>query len=488
MKSKLLILVSIALTLRAQAITGLWKMEPVDNNWANGANWTSGSTPSDAILGVSHITALVNQGNAASITFNKGASAYTIGAAVTNPLITGLGLINNSSVSQNFSSAPFSAYFFENNAAITGDVFMTLNSNGGAYFLNTASAGSGNLLCHPASFVTFGDDAIAGNSMITLEGGGSGSSAGFYENAGGGSATIIAEGSDNLNEFGGLVVFSDQSRAQDATLIAEGELGKIGGEISFNASSTGDGASVKVVGSGILNIQTVMGSSLTIGSLEGDGLVLLGSKGLVVGGNNANTTFRGLIDESGSLTKVGVGGLVLAGANTYTGGTIVQQGRLLTNNTIGSATGTGLVQVNRGSFGGNGIVTGGVTVGDGSSSGSTLAPGINDTGLLTIQSGLTFKANSRYNWNVEATAVKADETVALGVTIEIGALFQIFGRGSVPLPIGTVFTAISNTAATPIAGTFSNLADGSTVTVGNNTFQADYEGGDGNDLTLTVVP
>ena len=26
------------------------------------------------------------------------------------------------------------------------------------------------------------------------------------------------------------------------------------------------------------------------------------------------------------------------------------------------------------------------------------------------------------------------------------------------------------------------------LTVGSNTFQANYEGGDGNDLTLTVVP
>jgi autotransporter-associated beta strand protein len=487
MKSKLFILVSIGLTLRAQAITGLWKVDPVDNNWANGANWTSGSTPSDAIFGVSQITALVNQGSAASITFNAGASAYTIGAAVSNPLITGLGIINNSSVSQNFSSAPFSAYFFENNAAITGEVFMTLNSNGGAYFLNTASAGSGNLLCHSGSFVTFGDDAIAGNSMITLEGGGSGSSAGFYENAGGGSATIIAEGSDNLSELGGLVVFNDQSSAQNATLIAEGTLGKIGGEISFNASSSGDGASVKVVGSGILNIQTVTGSSLTIGSLEGDGLVLLGSKGLVEGSNNANTTFRGVIDESGSVTKVGVGALVLAGVNTYTGGTIVQEGRLLANNTTGSATGTGLVQINRGSFGGNGIVTGGVTVGDGSSSGSTLAPGINGTGLLTIQSGLTFKADSRYNWNVDARAVEADEVAAQGVTIGAGVSFVVIGRGSTPLPVGTVFTAISNTSSAPISGTFSNLADGSIFTIGSNTFQANYEGGDGNDLTLTVV-
>ena len=33
---------------------------------------------------------------------------------------------------------------------------------------------------------------------------------------------------------------------------------------------------------------------------------------------------------------------------------------------------------------------------------------------------------------------------------------------------------------------FSNLADGSTFTLGGDTLQVNYEGGDGNDLTLTV--
>ena len=33
-----------------------------------------------------------------------------------------------------------------------------------------------------------------------------------------------------------------------------------------------------------------------------------------------------------------------------------------------------------------------------------------------------------------------------------------------------------------------SLTDDSTFTVGNNAYQVDYQGGDGNDLTLTVVP
>ena len=39
----------------------------------------------------------------------------------------------------------------------------------------------------------------------------------------------------------------------------------------------------------------------------------------------------------------------------------------------------------------------------------------------------------------------------------------------------------------PISGVFANLPDGSTLTAGSNTLQVSYTGGDGNDLTLTVV-
>ena len=38
-----------------------------------------------------------------------------------------------------------------------------------------------------------------------------------------------------------------------------------------------------------------------------------------------------------------------------------------------------------------------------------------------------------------------------------------------------------------ISGTFTNLPDGGSIIIGNNAYQANYQGGDGNDLTLTVV-
>ena len=70
-----------------------------------------------------------------------------------------------------------------------------------------------------------------------------------------------------------------------------------------------------------------------------------------------------------------------------------------------------------------------------------------------------------------------------------GAEVSFFDNGlGNPLPPGTVFTLIDNTAATPTAGAFANIADGGIVEVDTNLFQANYEGGDGNDLTLMVVP
>ena len=82
----------------------------------------------------------------------------------------------------------------------------------------------------------------------------------------------------------------------------------------------------------------------------------------------------------------------------------------------------------------------------------------------------------------------ADTVAAQGVTINSEALILVDGKGMRTLPPGTSFTAISNTSANPISGTFSNLPDGGIVTVNGNNLQASYSGGDGNDITLTVVP
>jgi hypothetical protein len=123
--------------------------------------------------------------------------------------------------------------------------------------------------------------------------------------------------------------------------------------------------------------------------------------------------------------------------------------------------------------------------------GAFLAPafGSNKQATLTLQSSLTLQADATYTYTFKARRdqSRTDLVIANGVTIN-NATIALQGTTQGRVRQGTVLTLISNTAATPISGTFSNLADGAIVTINGNNFQADYQGGDGNDLTLTVVP
>jgi autotransporter-associated beta strand protein len=188
---------------------------------------------------------------------------------------------------------------------------------------------------------------------------------------------------------------------------------------------------------------------------------------------------------TGALSKIGNGTLTLSGASVYTARTLV------VSNTSGSATGTGAVTVTAGTLGGSGIIAGAVTVGSGSGTGAFLAPapGGNEQLTLTIQSSVRFNSDSTYTtFKAKSNKSKTDKVVANGVTINSGASFNLSGTAQEILTQVTVLTVIKNTAATPISGTFSNLPKGAIVTVNGNNLQASYSGGDGNDLTLTVVP
>jgi fibronectin-binding autotransporter adhesin len=100
------------------------------------------------------------------------------------------------------------------------------------------------------------------------------------------------------------------------------------------------------------------------------------------------------------VTKSGAGTLVLGGANTYTGGTVVSGGTLLVNNSAGSGTGTGTVRLAAGTLGGSGAVAGTVLAGG---SAHRIHPGetrgANTATTLTI-GGLTTNGNTTLDFNL----------------------------------------------------------------------------------------
>ncbi len=306
-----------------------------------------------------------------------------------------------------------------------------------------------------------------------------------------GYSTYTAEGGNGTNAQGGLIdVLYVPASTQTVVTANGGTNGGLGGTILIEDSADIPLPQFQVFGNSVLDLTNVTDPTMPIGSLAGDGIVLLAGHTLSIGSNNLNTTFSGVIQDSGALTKAGTGTLTLSSANTYTGATTVSAGTLIASNRSGSATGTGSVNVNAGTLGGKGIIQGAVTIGTGGGAGAFLAPsvGSNQPVTLRLKKTLTFKADSAYTYKLNTNNARSDQVIVKGVSIESGAQFNFQAVANRQLTIGTVFTIISNTLANPIAGTFANLPDNSTFTAGRNNYQVSYEGGSGNDLTLTVVP
>jgi autotransporter-associated beta strand protein len=424
----------------ALADSATWNLNPATKFWNNPANWTPATvpkTPSDiATFDVSNLTAITysRSTEVGGLVFNPGASSYTFTIPFTLT-VARAGIMNNSGNLQQF--------------VVAGGRKDT-----------------------PGGILLFEGSATAGDATFTLNPGRFGEFA-----------------------FPALMNFLDSSTAGAGTFIVLGSPTNENASLNFFDDSDGGTARIELIDGGVLSFFNHSLTTVTIGSLEGNGFVLQGPGETAIGANNLSTTYVGVISspaESGPITKIGTGRLTLGGTNLYTGGTIVSGGTLLINNTSGSGTGTGDVTVNAGSLGGNGSVAGAVTVGAGGGPAS-ISPGArgNNTGLLIIQGAVTFSSLGTYEFELDSTSFKADTLSANGVAIGSGARFDARDLGSSAFPSGTTLLIINNASANPIAGTFSNLPDGAVIRIGsansNNQYQVNYEGGDGNDLTLTAL-
>lgn len=540
MKAKLvifLILTSSSL-LDCNAGSATWNLNPAGDDWNTATNWTPNTVPNGktdtATFDLSNVTDVTvsDYTTVDGIVFNPGASAFTI---TVGPVYTltfdGAGIVNNSGVQQTFvspSTTPLKSIFFYNQATAGNNTFfdnladgigqgnvnffnystagtatfmnhgLNFSLGGSTFFWDHSSAGEGTFINTGAPAGTVGgntvffDHSTAANATIICNGGISPSIGGgyteFFSDAG--NATVIANGGTGTGTEGGFIDFFGGNPA-NATVIALGGIdGGEGGHIGFNLGvSVTSSARVELFGNAYMYFPQDR-VRIEVGSIEGEGNIFLNKGDLVVGNNNLGTIFSGIISDTGTFTKVGGGTLTLRGSNTYSGDTTLNGGTLKVQNIAGSGTGTGSVSVLSGSLAGSGVISGAVTIGDGTDEAAFLAPGKGASVMtvLTLQNLLTFHSNGGYVWRLHTEKTRADLVIAAGVTIDPGATVKLKTLGRGQLKIGKVATLISNTAASPISGTFANLTDGETIKIDRNTYQANYEGGDGNDLTLTVVP
>ena len=380
-----------------------------------------GSSMNGASGGITHFfgtsaaasSTIVNGGDAVPVTPGKlaGTTSFHNNATAARAAITNL--------SGSVGGAQSGQTFF-NNSARAGDatIVNAAGATGGfggiTQFLDTSTAERANIVSRAgpaggrAGVTYFWDNSTAADATLIAEGSGNSGVRGFvvFNGGSGGNATLIADAATAAGGFGGAIAFNSSSTVGNAMLIAHGGSapGAQGGLIQLQGTASGGraraviDAGVNGASSGRLDIGFLSTGGIGIGSIEGGGIVSLGSKNLQVGANNLSTTFSGLIRDGGldpaaggSLTAVGAGTLTLTGANTYTGATHIGEGinansgKLNANNVAGSATGAGRVFVERGgTLGGSGFIAGPVTL----RAGGTIAPG--DPVTLTLHDSLTW--------------------------------------------------------------------------------------------------
>lgn len=239
-----------------------------------------------------------------------------------------------------------------------------------------------------------------------------------------------------------------------------------------------DNANVILASSGKLDLAQ---GSETIGSLAGAGLVVLTDLELRTGRSGVPTAFSGQIRGNGSLTKQGPREFTLTRDcnNQYTGTTLVSEGTLIIDAIQPSSDVT--------------VAAGATLEGSGqvrallSHAAATVAPGTSPGRLSASSATLSSGSIFRVELGGPTAGLDHDQLSAGTVDITGAQLAPSLVPGFAPSE-GQVFTIIDNTGASPVAGQFEGRPNGTVLIIDDLRFLLRYDGGTGNDVTLTVQP
>jgi autotransporter-associated beta strand protein len=411
--------IDLALSTTAAPIVGVW-VNGGGGNWSSPANWSGGyipGAPQDTAIFASASTpgtatvSLDMSVSLAGLTFSPtGGASYLISPVSTS----GLTLSNTAGPATLVSSS----------GTNTIDVPITLQSN------LSVSASSGSILTISGNIEESG-----GSRSLTFGGGGKLILSGVNSNRGGtivSNGTLIVTSPDGLADGTDLTVGNFSAPTTVAGQWANNGGGNwstsanwLGGNVPYTGHDTAALGAVLTSGSAAITLSAPVslaglsfspssGASYVISSTSSNGLTLWNSAGAAtLGDSGANDiaapvtlrsnlsvsvsagsvlTIAGAIAESGgheSLTLTGGGKLILAGTNTYSGGTAVSGSTLIVTSVNGLAGGSNLTVGNSGSFAPDGAVT---------SSAVTPVPEPG-TVLLLLASAILWRAKARLRFS-----------------------------------------------------------------------------------------
>ncbi len=373
-----------------------------------------------------------------------------------------------------------------------GSLSTTLTVNGTVQGGNGGAAGTGGAGSGANGIGGFGivgsNLHITNNGTISggLDGSGAVRSSAILFTAGDNSLTFGNASSGITGEI--TVVAGTLTFAQATNVTVDNVIGGAGAVIKTGAGTVVlSGASTYTGGTTISAGALQIGNGGTTGSITGN---VVNDATLIFNRSDA-TSFGGLISGSGAVVKNGAGTLTLSGANTYTGGTTINAGKLsvAADNNLGDAAGGlsfggGTLQVT-GSFssartvtlnagggtvevdGGRALLLSGTVTGSGgltkTGAGTLAIQGTSDysgdtlvqAGTLVGSSSTAFSANSNY-------------TVAAGATLEVSDVPGTFATVGSLSGAGSV---VIGSDAYLITGSTNSTATFSGTITGNGSFE-----------------
>jgi autotransporter-associated beta strand protein/T5SS/PEP-CTERM-associated repeat protein len=353
------------------------------------------------------------------------------------------------------------------------------------------SVGAGTVTLNGGGLLAVNDTTFTVNNNIVL--GTNGGLFRAYDSVAGGVFGIGAKGE------GRLVINGSVSGSGGATI-------QDGGQIRFNGSNSYTGDTVfENTGAGnpsvyIGNVNAFSGSTVILtvfqplnfsvagtntynfGGLRGNQNLVLGANTLSVGANNQNISYNAALSGTGGFVKVGSGTQTLGGNNSFTGGTVVNDGTLALGSNDRLAN-SGAVTVNAGAFnlGGFSETVGAVTLAGGTITNGTLTGSSYDLRSGSISAALAGSAG--ITKSTEGTVILSGSNTYSGATTISAGTLQV-GNGGNTGQLGSNTNAITNNGTLAFnrsdavtfsnnvtgSGGFSQIGSGSTILTGSNSY------------------